>query len=130
LEVDLNEDPFNSIPGAVISTAISNVVPENEITALPVKFVIKSALPVIVPPENSQSPVLLTVKTYVPALISPSDICIAATVTEATRLQVPVPPESKYTVSPVPGIEAPPDPPDVVDQFAVLFQFADDDEIQ
>jgi hypothetical protein len=60
----------------------------------------------------------------------PPEIFIAATVVFISKLQVPVPLLLKYTTSDDPGTDAPPAPPDVADQLAVLFQLEDDDEIQ
>lgn len=53
-----------------------------------------------------------------------------ATVGAISRLQVPKPLALKTATSVAPGTDAPPGPPEEVDQLAVLFQFDDDEAIQ
>jgi hypothetical protein len=60
----------------------------------------------------------------------PADIFTASTDAFTSRVQVPVPFASKYTISENPGTEAPLAPPDVVDQLAVLFQLDTEEAIQ
>ena len=82
----------------------------------------KVLFPFIVPPEKVEFDVPLTVKVNVLVLRVPADIITASTDAFTSRVQVPVPFASKYTISENPGTDAPLAPPDVVDQLAVLFQ--------
>ena len=52
------------------------------------------------------------------------------TVGTISRLQFPNPEPLKFAISVAPGTEAPPGPPEDVDQFAVLFQLDADAAIQ
>lgn len=62
--------------------------------------------------------------------VYPDAFTIPSTLIEALRRQLPNPLPSKFATSAEPGTDAPPLPPEDVDQLAVSFQFAADPAIQ
>jgi hypothetical protein len=105
------------------------IVPLN--VAVPVVFNTTDAVaPVLlsVPEENVKAVEpeivrLLPFKFIIP--VYPLMIVIVPIVGAISSVQFPVPPPLNTAATPAVGTEAPPAPPEVADQFAVLFQLED-----
>ena len=127
----LKVDPLRKIRPVLPFTFAPKVVPLKVDVAIvlsvraaaPPPLFIVPVVKVLVPVVVRLNPLMLRVPVY-PFMVIP------ATVAATSKVQLPRPSALNVTKSLAPGTEAPPAPPELADQFAVLFQFEGAAEIQ
>jgi hypothetical protein len=125
--VPLNVEPPPNVMLAAVPEMSGDIVVPLKVAVPVVLNITEAAAPLllIVPEENVDAVEPEIVRLLPLRLIVPVYplIDILPIVGAISSVQFPVPPLLNIAATPDTGTEAPPAPPDVVDQFAVLFQF-------
>lgn len=122
--IPLNTEPLKFNPAVLPSTGILNCVPLNVVTPEAFRVIVAPVPEVTIPPANVFVPVVVSVR-FAGKSIVPVNVAftvIALMFGEMSRIQVPRPRLLNIAVLPATGTEAPPAPPEVVDQLAGSFQ--------
>lgn len=120
----LKTEPLKFSPAVLPSTGTLNCVPLKVVVPDALKVNEAPVPEVTVPPANVFVPVVVRVRFPGRSMLPVNVVLIVRALRsgEMSKVQVPKPRLLKMAVLPAMGTEAPPAPPEVVDQFAGSFQ--------